>query len=179
MVMQRVTLDEVKELAKSARGSVDKIYLHWTAGGYHQFFIDYHFCVDNDGAIISTTQNLTETKAHTWRRNSRAIGIAMCCCADARCWADGSVDFGEYPPTAEQIDGTAKLVAVLCEELGIEITADNVMTHCEAAELDYYGPSTTCERWDLWRLPRIPGDGEIVDGGDLIRGKAIYWHYHL
>ena len=179
MVMQRVTLDEVRALAKSAKGGIDKIYLHWTAGGYHQFFIDYHFCVDNDGAVIASTNNLTDVKAHTWRRNSRAIGIAMSCCADAQCWADGTVDFGYYPPTAEQIDGMSKLVAVLCDELGIEIVAENVMTHCEAAELDYYGPSTTCERWDLWKLPDIPGSGEIKNGGDVIRGKAIWWQQNL
>ena len=69
----------------------------------------------------------------------------------------------------------AKVTAVLCEELGLEINRYNVMTHCEAAEIDGYGPSTTCERWDLWRLKDIPGDGQLKDGGDVIRGKAIWW----
>lgn len=177
--MKRMTLEEIRPLAAKSKGEIDKIYLHWTAGGPHQFFLDYHFNVDEDGAVIATTDDLSERKNHTWRRNSRAIGIAMCCAAGAQCWADGTVDFGEYPPTAEQIDGMAKLVAVLCDELGIEINADNVMTHCEAAELDYYGPSTTCERWDLWKLPDIPGDGEIKNGGDVIRGKAIWWQQNL
>jgi hypothetical protein len=51
-----------------------------------------------------------------------------------------------------------------------------VMTHCEAAEKDDYGPSTTCERWDLWYIPDEYGsNGELVPGGDLIRGKAAYY----
>lgn len=177
--MKRITLDELRAIAAPAKDCIDKIYLHWTAGNYHQFFRDYHLCIDEDGAIISSTDDLTERKAHTYMRNSNAIGIALCCCLDARCWADGTVDFGSVPPTPAQIDSMAKVVAVLCEELGLSINANNVMTHCEAAEEDGYGPSTTTERWDLWRLPRLPGDGVVVDGGDLIRGKAIYWQHHL
>lgn len=83
-------------------------------------------------------------------------------------------DFGEEPPTKEQIESLAKVVAVLCDGLGLEISEDVVMTHCEAAELDEYGPSTTCERWDLWYLPDYPG-GEMKPGGEVVRGKAIWY----
>ena len=82
------------------------------------------------------------------------------------------------PPTELQIDSMAKVVAVLCEELGLEINADTVMTHAEAADLDDYGPATTFERWDLWKLLDVPGDGELKPGGDVIRGKAIWWHHN-
>lgn len=44
--------------------------------------------------------------------------------------------------------------------------------HAEAAELDEYGPNTTCERWDLWLLPDSKDWGST---GDYIRGKAIYY----
>ena len=99
----------------------------------------------------------------------------MCCCVDAKCWADGRVDFGSVPPTPEQIDGMAQAVAAICKEMKLPIVDDVVMTHCEAAEKDCYGPSTTCERWDLWKLPDLPGDGKIKPGGDVIRGKAIWF----
>ena len=105
---------------------------------------------------MATTDYLTEHKDHTWRRNSRAIGIALACCVDAVAYADGCVDFGNVPPTELQIDSMAKVVAVLCEELGLDINADTVMTHAEAADLDDYEPATTFERWDLWKLPDIP-----------------------
>lgn len=175
MVMKRITLDELRQFAKSANGKINKIYLHWTAGNYHQFFSDYHLNIDSDGAIMATTDDLTERKAHTFQRNTGAIGICMCCCADAVAYGDGGVDFGTIPPTAMQIEGMSKAVAVLCEELGLDINSDTVMTHAEAAELDGYGPSTACERWDLWMLPDIPGDGEIKPGGDVVRGKALWW----
>lgn len=178
MTMKRITLDELRAIARKSKNCIDRIYLHWTAGNYHQFFSDYHLCIDEDGAIIASTDDLRQRKAHTYMRNTNSVGIALCCCADASCWADGRVDFGSVPPTPEQIDSMAQVVAVLCEELDLAVNANNVITHCEAAEQDGYGPSSTCERWDLWKLPNLPGDGEIMDGGQVIRGKAIYWQKH-
>ena len=40
MLMKRITLNELRQLAKAANGKINKIYLHWTAGNYHQFFSD-------------------------------------------------------------------------------------------------------------------------------------------
>lgn len=45
---------------------------------------------------MATTDDLTEYKAHTWRRNSRAIGIALACCVDAVAYADGRVILEMY-----------------------------------------------------------------------------------
>lgn len=175
--MRKVTLDEIREMARRAKGSVRKIYLHWTAGNYSQFFEDYHINVDYDGSIYVSTDDLTGVKAHTWRRNTGAIGIAMCCCLDAVAYADGRVDFGSVPPTAPMVDSTAKVVAVLCEELGLSVDYYSVMTHAEAADIDGYGPSSTFERWDLLLLPDFPSD-ELKNGGDVIRGKAIWFQNH-
>jgi len=62
---------------------INKIYLHWTAGRYDQFFNDYHICIDGDGGVHRMAD--LETKlAHTWHRNSNAVGIALCCCYGAR-----------------------------------------------------------------------------------------------
>lgn len=175
---KKITLQELRQMARAAKGCIDKIYLHWTAGNYGQYSYDYHINIDNDGSIIATTGDLTEPKEHTWHRNSNAIGVAMCCCAGASAYQGGVIDFGEQPPTPEQIDAMSKVVAVLCDELGVEVNRSNVMTHCEAAEIDDYGPSTTCERWDLWFLRDIPGSGELKPGGDVIRGKAIWWEHN-
>ncbi len=178
-VYKRITLDELKQMALRAKDCIDRIYIHWTAGNYQQYFSDYHLLIDYDGKIVSTTDDLTEKKEHTWKRNSNAIGIAMCCCVGATCQADGSVDYGSQPPTAAMIDSTAQVVACLCDALGLAININNVMTHAEIADRmpdpDKYGPETTCERWDLWFLPDIPGDGQLKPGGDVIRGKAEWW----
>ena len=175
---KKIALQELRQMARAAKGCIEKIYLHWTAGNYGDYSDDYHINIDEDGSIIATTNDLTELKNHTWHRNSNAIGVAMCCCAGASAYKGGIIDFADQPPTAAQIDAMSKVTAVLCEELGLEVNNRNVMTHCEAAEIDDYGPSTTCERWDLWLLRDIPGNGELKPGGDIIRGKAIWWQHN-
>jgi hypothetical protein len=154
-------------MAKEASGEITKIYLHWSAGHYGQFFDDYHLNIDSDGNIYASTDDLTERKAHTWRRNTGAIGVSMACCAFAT-----TNDLGDEPPTDAQIEAMAMCVASLCKGLEIPVDYDHVMTHCEAAEEDDYGPSTTCERWDLWFLKNGEERGT---GGDTIRGKAEYY----
>ena len=164
-------------LACQFKGEIDHIYLHWSAGWYGQFYDDYHINIDADGTIYLSTDDLTETLAHTWHRNSRSIGISLSCCADASAKADGTIDFGTNPPTAKQIESMAIVVNVLCAALELPMDKEHVMTHCEAAELDDYGPSTTCERWDLWYLPDYINGG-VEPGGDMIRGKAAWYREH-
>ncbi|MDD4599555.1 hypothetical protein SDC9_04072 [bioreactor metagenome] len=162
-------LTDRDELWQTAR-SVDreaKLYLHWTAGRYGQFYDDYHINIDADGSVYITADNLAEIKAHTWRRNTGAIGIALACCAGAT-----SNSLGDEPPTDIQIECLAQVVAVLCTCMDIPLNGAHVMTHAEAANLDDYGPDTTWERWDLWFLK----DGDQPgSGGDIIRGKASWY----
>ena len=64
--MREVTLDELKTLTENARESLwdiakpygrdPKIYLHWSAGHYGQFYDDYHVNIDSDGSYhLSST----------------------------------------------------------------------------------------------------------------------------
>ena len=124
--------------------------------------------------LYISTYDLTERLSHTWRRNSRAVGICLAGCYNAIPHRGYDTDFGKYPPTQAQMDVVAKIIATLCDGLGLPINYDHVMTHCEAAEEDDYGPSTTCERWDLWYLPDLPSK-EMKPGGDVLRGKAVWW----
>ncbi len=175
--MRKITLEELKIIAGNASRSIDHIYLHWSAGRYGSFFDDYHINIDSDGTLYISTEDLGETLAHTWRRNTGAVGIALACCYNAYAQNGYDTDFGEYPPTLKQIETMAKVVAILCTEVNLPITSEAVMTHCEAAEIDNYGPSTTCERWDLWFLP--DSDGQMKLGGDIIRGKANWYKYNF
>lgn len=189
--------DDLRCMARAVRGGIRHLYLHWTAGHYGQAYDDYHLCIGRDGQVYATCKNLMEIKAHTWQRNSGAIGIALCCGAFAHCWGPtrraawevdsayeaphkpqpdaALVDFGPEPPTADQVNALAKTVAVLCDELYLPIDEDTVMTHCEAAFQDGYGPgdSDPDMHWDLWFLPDVSLHGELYPGGDLIRDKAI------
>lgn len=168
-----VSPEELLSLAQAARGKIHTIFLHWTAGAYGQCFDDYHLCVTKDGIIEASEamQDLTEKKAHTWLRNSGAVGIAIEAARGAKISHDWLINFGKQaPPTEAQIRGMAQAVALICQGAGIEINEDTVMTHAEVADMDGYGiyDSDPDMRWDLLRLPFVHG----ISGGDYIRKLA-------
>lgn len=176
-MVTKVTLADLREMAADAKGRIDKVYAHWTAGHYGQPFSDYHILIDYDGTVFVTTDDFTEKKNHTWHRNGRAIGIGMMCAYGAIANEGKDADLGDEPPTMHQIEALAQVAAVLSVELGLDITRDNFMTHCEAAQIDNYGPFSGDPetRWDLWYLPDYVGDGKMKQGGDLWRGKAAFY----
>ena len=175
-------LEEIEQLARKARGSVDKIYLHWSAGHYNSVFDDYHVNIKGDGELVVTGE-FTETKAHTWKRNTGSVGVSLCCAYNAT-----SADLGEEPPTTEQIEKMAQVIAVIAKGLDIPIDKYHVLTHGEAADnLDgeykheNYGACTTVERWDLQYLGTDESPMYIKDyddprtGGNVLRGKANFY----
>ena len=170
-----VTLEELRDIARDACGFIHHVYGHWTAGHYSQAYSDYHICVDYNGKVYLTTEDMTRRLAHTAWRNTGAIGIAMMCAYKAEARNGKNAWMGPEPPTPIQITALAQVAAVLSEELELEINKDNFMTHAEAADLDGYGPASTCERWDLWYLPDPNNGGKLVDGGDLWRGMANFY----
>lgn len=191
-----ITEDELRRMGKEAKGRIKTIYLHWTSGHYGQVDNLYHLCVDQDGQVFVNCKAFTEPKRHTWLRSGSSIGIALCCCSGAACWIPGGcnakkvqgayaesrsahpqcalVEYGAEPPTPMQIEMMANVVAVLADELGIAIGKDTVITHCEIAFKDGYGPDEEdpAMSWDLWFLPDMLRPGEVVPGGDLLRSKA-------
>lgn len=190
--MREITLDELKQLAADSRESIwgqakaygrePKIYLHWTAGHYFQKFDDYHINITADGKMYLSA-DLDEVLAHTYRRNSGAVGITLCCCAGAT-----SDDLGSEPPTEKQINAMAKATTAIADGLWLTIDRDHVMTHGEAADNidglephDAYGPLSTVERWDLQYLGTDESPYYIKDyddkrtGGNVLRGKANWY----
>ena len=191
--MREVTLEELSMMASDAReaiwslaqdyGREPKIYLHWTAGHYHQKFDDYHVNIDQDGRIFVSTDDLSDVLAHTWRRNSGSVGITLDCCAGAT-----SEDLGDEPPTAKQIEAMAQCIQVVADALWLTIDMKHVMTHGEAADNvdglnahEDYGPQSTVERWDLQFLgpdesPVYTADyADPATGGNVLRGKALWY----
>lgn len=191
--MRQVTLEEIKGMAEDCRESIweqaraygrePKIYLHWTAGHYGQYYLnDYHIAIDYDGSIY-VEHDLDEVLAHTYRRNTGAVGITLACCVGAT-----SNDLGSEPPTAAQIEVMAQVIATVADGLWLTIDKNHVLTHGEAADNedgiyphDPYGPKSTCERWDLEYLgisesPSFnPYATDGSRGGDVLRGKAIWY----
>lgn len=191
--MREVSLSEVRTMADGAReaiwdaakeyGREPKVYLHWSAGHYGQFFDDYHINIDADGTLYASTDDLSDVLAHTWHRNSGAVGVALACACGAN-----THSLGAEPPTAAQIEAMAQVTWQLCDGLWLTINKEHVMTHGEAADNedgiyphDPYGPKTTVERWDLEYLetnesPRYnPWADDGSRGGDVLRGKALWY----
>lgn len=191
--MRRVTLDELRQMANDAHEAIwadadgydrdPKIYLHWSAGHYNQKFDDYHVNITGDGKIYVSTNNLAEVLAHTYRRNTGAVGISLCCCAGAT-----TDDLGEEPPTAAQIESMAQAIVAVADGLWLTIDREHVMTHGEAADNidglephEPYGPQTICERWDLQFLGTDESPAYTTDyddpatGGNVLRGKANWY----
>lgn len=173
-----ITSQELLALAQEAQGSIHHLYLHWTAGRYHQFFDDYHLNVDEDGQVFRTCDSLTERKAHTYKRNTGAVGIALCCAADAT-WNATLPNFGTTPPTAKQLHSLAWIVAIICTALNLPINSDTVMTHGEAAYRDGYGPGSGDPetRWDLFWV--LDERGEFRQGGVFLRELARQYSTRL
>lgn len=192
-MMRQVTVDEIRDMADSCRESIweqaraygrePKIYLHWTAGHYGQYYLnDYHITIDADGSIY-VDHDLDEVLAHTYHRNSGAVGITLACCVGA-----ASENLGSEPPTSEQIEAMAQVVVAVADGLWLTIDKNHVLTHGEAADNedgiyphDPYGPKSTCERWDLEYLgtsesPSFnPYATDGSRGGDVLRGKANWY----
>ena len=195
-----VTEEMILDMAREARGGIFRIFLHWTGGHYGRNEDAYHICIDRDGTVYLNCKSFLSFKNHTYLHNTGAIAIALCCGYDGHCWApagkDASrldvayendhmpqtdcavIDYGEEPPTRQQIEVMARLVAILCRELRLPIEEDTVMTHCEIAFVDGYGPGDGDPqmRWDLWFLPEptMPG-GALYPGGLLLRAKAQFY----
>ena len=198
--MRRVTLDELEQIASDSREAIwekaeqygrdPKVYLHWSAGHYGQFYADYHINIDADGGLYVSTDDFSETLSHTWHRNTGAVGIAL-----AGCYGAGSQSLGDEPPTAAQIEAMAQAIQTVCDALWLTIDKAHVLTHGEAANNedgdwschkpyawwnDSYGDGDT--RGDLEYLgtdesPSYnPKATDGSRGGDVLRGKAIWYH---
>ena len=195
--MRRVSPAELEELAGEYRENIQaaaeyvgretKVYLHWSAGHYGQFWDDYHVQIDKDGEIyVIGDGELDDVLAATWKRNSGSVSISILGCVGAT--AD---DLGQESPTPLQIDGMAQAIAALCNGLWLTIDKQRVLTHGEAADNEDgiephepYGPKSTCERWDLEYLGTLesptfhPWAEDGGRGGDVLRGKANWYRQY-
>ena len=196
--MRCITLQELVHLgmlyapsltrAAAHYGRSVKLYLHWSAGHYGQFFEDYHVQIDADGAVyVIGGGALDDVLAATYLRNSGSVSLCLLGCAQA-----GTEDLGKEPPTALQIEAMAQASAALAAGLHLPIDIAHVMTHGEAADNEDgltphapYGPKHGCERWDLEYLGTAespcfnPWASGGTRGGDVLRGKALWYQEAL
>lgn len=186
-----VTLKEIYDEAVACKSAIENlagsrdhdvwVTYHFSVSRYDQLWDDYHIDLDGDGKIHQMN-DLDDVVSHTWRRNQGNIGIALSCCLD--CSLNGSpsnpiLSLGTYPPTNAQIEKAAQVGAVLAMALDLygsygEKIKDHFFTHYEFAMKDGYGP------WQGDPDVRYDGcnwteDEEFGDGGNIMRGKIIYY----
>lgn len=193
--MKKVSLQELKQMALDIKWSLwnqaqsynrdVKLYLHWSAGRYSQFWDDYHVQIDYDGSIyVPKGISLDTVLAATYMRNSGSIALCLLGCFDATT----NNGLGSNPVTTKQIEVMSQCICVLADALDLTIDIYRVMTHGEAADnqdsiycSEPYGPRSTVERWDLEYLgtpesPRYnPWATNGTRGGDVLRGKANWY----
>ena len=195
-MLKQVSVKDLWGLAVEARESIWEqakrcgrepiIYLHWSAGHYGTVFDDYHVNITGDGKLY-VTGDLDAVKAHTWRRNTGAVAISLCCAYGAT-----TNDLGDEPPTVAQIEAMAQAIAAVADGLWLTIDKVHVRTHGEQAgnelgwEQPAYAPwNDECHdgqvRWDLEYLGTEESpvyNPQAVDGsrgGDVLRGKANWY----
>ena len=106
------------------------IYLHWTAT--HDGWIrpgHYHSIVTGDGQVHRLHAYDVALPAHTWRRNTDSVALAVACMG-------GMPDPWTQAPSPLQLSSLCQEAASLVRRLGWsaeEITLQRVMTHAEAA----------------------------------------------
>jgi hypothetical protein len=158
--------------------SIRSIFMHWRVSSYTGDCLDYNALVKLDptgsrfilspqtSPLLNACDPLPSGyAAHTWHRNSHAVGISVDAMADAT-----TGNFGQYPVTQHMAEVMCAGVAAYGLAYGIDVSdADHCMTHAEAAILDdYFG-----ERWD-WSMfnPGQLTKEVAVATGKILRGRA-------
>lgn len=202
--MTEVTVEELRQMASDCRESIwaraesmgrePKIYLHWTAGRYSQFWDDYHVQIDSDGKIYMPPDVTLadDSLPATWRRNTGSVAITLLCGFNST-----SNDLGSMPPTAEQIESMAQAICAVADGLWLTIDKVHVLTHGEAANNedgiyphpayawwnDEEGDGDTRGDLEFLGTPESPCYNPWAEdgtrGGDVLRGKAQWYREHL
>lgn len=182
-------------------GAIDRLYGHWTVGHYNQNFSDYNIAVRYDGQsfhldIVGDPQdnarnvNSTPAHAHTYMRNTGALGI----CTDDMAGATEN-DFGPEPVTLMTLEYLCAGIAAAAKCYDIDLNGlstrgpyapePNFLTHAEAgdrvgspAQYRPYGPASTSERWDLSSFVAFPPGQHATGATAYACGSALRIRAH-
>ena len=146
-------------------GHIDRLYLHWAVSPYSATFTDYNYCIFIPEGSYRWSGLWTNSPAgnaagnpataHTWLRNSYAVGISVCSMLGA-----SPSDFGAYPVTQTSVDYLCAVAARLAQAWGLDThgvqevpspatdvqhSETLIATHAEVASWDDYDE----ERWDF------------------------------
>ena len=143
---------------------IDRIVIHITAGGPRidgtiAWFQDgerrdpktgrqagpssAHYIIGRDGEVVQMVRN-ADTAYHASSANSRSIGIEHNANKPYR------LNRRDLPPTQEQYQASAHLVAWLAAQYGIPLDREHIVGHVEATPGDNHDCPTTYWDWDYY-----------------------------
>lgn len=154
-----------------------RIITHWSAGSHTPSALDrkhYHFIIDGSGKVhegnFKPEANLKPVSgkyaAHTLNCNTGSIGVALAAMAGA---TERPFNAGKYPITQAQMAALYGLLRKLCDQYGIPVTRQTVLSHAEVH------PTLGIKqkgKWDIAWVPGMSGIGNPVDVGDMIRKRV-------
>ncbi|MDX1656060.1 MAG: N-acetylmuramoyl-L-alanine amidase [Candidatus Competibacteraceae bacterium] len=152
---------------------MQRIVCHWTAGGHKATELDrkhYHILVEGDGTLVQGFHSIKDNEstrdgryaAHTRLKNTRSIGIAVCCMAGAR---QSPFDPGRFPMTEKQWRTMAAVATELCRAYRIEVKPTAVLGH---GEVERQLGIRQRGKWDPMVLPWDP-QRDAREVGDRFR----------
>ncbi len=154
--------------------AMKRIHVHWTAGGHRANATDrkaYHLLVQGDGSLVrgdspidaNAPGSRRKPAFHTLNANTGAIGVSMCCMADAR---EAPFVPGPAPMTPVQWSATVQVVGRLARAYAIAVTPTTILTHAEVE------PNLGIRQRRKWDITRLPFDAGVVGHkavGDKLR----------
>ena len=157
---------------------MDRIIIHWTAGGHTPSNLDkehYHFIIAGDGSVVAgkwpVSANAKPVKgkyaAHTLNCNTCSIGVSVAAMAGA---VERPFNAGKSPITSAQLSALAALCRDLAAKYKIPVTRETVLSHAEVQ------PTLGIKqrgKWDIAWLPGMKGPGDPVAVGDKIRAMVV------
>lgn len=114
--------------ASSGHGSAQGLADMWERFPAHgEPATSAHFAIGRDGFVVQAV-HLDDIAKHAHSANADSVGIEFCC---RRAGTLGPDDPGE-PPTPEQLQKGAQLIAWLCRARGIPADRTRILGHAEA-----------------------------------------------
>lgn len=150
---------------------MERIHLHWTAGGNKANSTDknaYHILIEGDGSLVLGNRSIKENAhprtsryaKHTKDANTGAIGVSLCCMAGKKI-SESTYNKSTAPMTRTQWEKSFEVIADLAEKYDILVTPTTILTHAEVE------PNLKIKQDGKWDITRLSFDASLKGYWDI------------
>jgi V8-like Glu-specific endopeptidase len=150
--------------AVSSPRTIDRVVIHITDGGSRiagtigwfqnpdqqingkHITVSAHYVIGQDGEVVQMVRN-NDIAWHASAVNGRSIGIEHVA-YKRKPAANGRQAIPAMPPSEDQYQASAGLVAWLCSQFGIPVDRDHIVGHFEASPKDNHDCPSALWTWD-------------------------------